>query len=500
VRAALALAAVLFLAGFTGAPAAVAATYYVAPGGADTNDGSTDAPFGTIQAAADIVNPGDIVVIRDGIYTSDGPAVVRIERSGTADQWITFRAENEWGAILDGQEFTTVHGVMVADGAGYLRFEGLQIQNTLASGFTAGEETHDIYYSRNLLHDIGRVCTDTQGDNVGFRDKRTSVRMVYDSNMLYSIGRLHLSPGCVPFTTNYQNHDDGMSLHGHGITIINNVFSGFRSGWAIQSSAGASDWLIANNTFSGPNPNRQGQIVLWEDNTNFTVANNIFHESAGAAIVLSPCANKTNVVIRNNVSTTDIAYDTDTGRNRCPQVQLSQNRVSNNLGMIDPERLNFRLGEGSPAIDIGDPTVSATVDYDGAPRPQGKGFDAGAFEFGGGKDASAPLVSISSPAAGETVSGEVTIAAEASDNVGVLGVQFLLNDENLGDEGTANGHTMSWDTTTVPNGMYVISVVARDAAGNVGTTVVTVVVENLDIHRLLRSHRIRSRMGIGQDQ
>jgi hypothetical protein len=494
-----ALAAALLITGLTAAPSAAAATYYVTPGGADTNDGSAAAPFATIQWAADIVNPGDTVVIRDGVYTSPRAEVVRVDRSGTAEQWITFRAENEWGAVLDGQDFATAQGVLLADGTGYLRFEGLQIRNTLGSGFAAGENTHDIYYYRNLLHNIGRVCSDAMGDHVGFRDKKTSIRMVYDSNVLYSIGRLHLSPGCVPFTTNYQNHDDGMSLRGHGVTIINNVFSGFRSGWAIQSADGASDWLIANNTFSQPNPNRRGQIILWRANTNFTIANNIFYEPQDAAVVLSPCSSKTNVVVRNNISTADMVYDADTGRNRCQQVQVTQNRVSTDPHLVDPDRLNFRLMEDSPAIDIADPSVAAIVDHDGSPRPQGKGYDIGAFEFpNGAVDTSAPLVSISSPAAGETVSGVVTIAAEATDDVGVMGVQVLVNDESLG-EMTGN-YAMSWDTTTVPNGMYVISVVARDAAGNAGTTAVTVMVENMgDLHGL-RSHRIRSRMSIGEDQ
>lgn len=492
------LVGALCLAAVIAAPPAAAATYYVAPGGSDSNDGSADSPFATIQWAANIVNPGDTVILRDGIYTGGPESVVTIERSGTAEQWITFRAQNEWGAILDGQDSTTIHGVMIMDGVGYVRFEGLQIQNMMASGFAAGNDTHDLYYYRNLLHDIGRICSDAQGDNVGFRDKQTSVRMVYDSNVLHTIGRLHLSPGCVPFTTNYQNHDDGMSLHGHDIKIVNNVFYNFRSGWAIQSSGGATNWLIADNTFAFPNPYRRGQIVLWQDNTNFTIANNIFYEPNGAAIELTSCSSKANVVVRNNISTGDMIYDTDTGRNRCQGVQLSQNRVSTDPGLVDPDNGNFRLRDDSLAIDIADPSVSAIVDHDGAPRPQGQGYDVGAFEFGDGKDTAAPLVSISSPAAGETISGIVTIAAEATDNVGVLSMQCMLDDETIGE--MSGDYAMSWDTTTVANGVHVISVVARDAAGNAGTTSVTVTVENLAELHSLRSHRIRSRASIGDVQ
>jgi hypothetical protein len=169
--------------------------------------------------------------------------------------------------------------------------------------------------------------------------------------------------------------------------------------------------------------------------------------------------------------------------------------------MVDPERLNFRLTKDSLALDVGEASLSPVVDHDGASRPQGKGYDLGAFEFGAGAaDTSAPLVTISSPAAGETVSGEVNIAVAATDDVAVLGVRVRVNDDDLGTEGAASDYSMSWDTTKVPNGLYVVTVMARDAAGNVGTTAVTVVVKNQEpVHRL-RSRPIRARTGSGDGQ
>src|SRR5204862_4864662 len=47
-------------------------------------------------------------------------------------------------------------------------------------------------------------------------------------------------------------------------------------------------------------------------------------------------------------------------------------------------------------------------------------------------DTTAPTVSIASPSAGTTVKGSTTITASASDNVGVSGVQFLLDGAPLG--------------------------------------------------------------------
>jgi methionine-rich copper-binding protein CopC len=99
----------------------------------------------------------------------------------------------------------------------------------------------------------------------------------------------------------------------------------------------------------------------------------------------------------------------------------------------------------------------------------------------GPADTTAPTVSVTNPANNAVVSGTVNLSANASDNVGVAGVQFLLNGANLGAEDTTSPYSVSWDTTTVANGPYVITARARDAAGNVTTsTQVNVTVTNVD--------------------
>src|SRR5262249_46719943 len=85
----------------------------------------------------------------------------------------------------------------------------------------------------------------------------------------------------------------------------------------------------------------------------------------------------------------------------------------------------------------------------------------------GSADTQVPTVSISAPTAGSTVSGSsVTVSASASDNVGVVGVQFLLDGANLGSEDTTAPYSITWDTTTATNSTHNLSAVARDAAGN----------------------------------
>src|SRR5207247_605507 len=67
----------------------------------------------------------------------------------------------------------------------------------------------------------------------------------------------------------------------------------------------------------------------------------------------------------------------------------------------------------------------------------------------------------------------------ASDNVGVVGVQFKLDGTNLGAENTTAPYVVSWNTTTASTGSHTLTAVARDAAGNTATSAtVTVTVDN----------------------
>lgn len=67
---------------------AAAATYYVSTLGNDRNTGSESSPFRTIQKAADIVQAGDTVYVRQGSYA--GFAITN--KNGTSGAWITFKA------------------------------------------------------------------------------------------------------------------------------------------------------------------------------------------------------------------------------------------------------------------------------------------------------------------------------------------------------------------------------------------------------------------------
>jgi hypothetical protein len=127
----------------------------------------------------------------------------------------------------------------------------------------------------------------------------------------------------------------------------------------------------------------------------------------------------------------------------------------------------------------------ATAPTAGAHTMQAKGYDT--FNNIGTSslvnvtvtDQTAPTAAITAPTSGSFVTGaSVAVSATASDNVGVVGVQFKVDGTNAGAEDTTSPYSTTWNTTGL-SGAHSITAVARDAAGNTTTsTAVSVTVDN----------------------
>jgi hypothetical protein len=96
-----------------------------------------------------------------------------------------------------------------------------------------------------------------------------------------------------------------------------------------------------------------------------------------------------------------------------------------------------------------------------------------------GHDIAPPTVAITSPANGASISqSSVQITATASDNVGVVGVQFQVDGQNLGPEVTTptqGVYSTTWNTAHQA-GTHTLKAIARDGDGNFGTHSVDVTV------------------------
>ncbi|UFH57947.1 choice-of-anchor Q domain-containing protein [Spirosoma sp. KNUC1025] len=104
-----------------------AATWHVSGTGNDANDGKTpETAFRNLQKAADLVQPGDVVLVGNGTYTNadkgNGSAVLNITRSGTSAAWITWKARPGhhpeirpvgWAGIQISGSYTILDGLSV---------------------------------------------------------------------------------------------------------------------------------------------------------------------------------------------------------------------------------------------------------------------------------------------------------------------------------------------------------------------------------------------------
>lgn len=393
-------------------------TYYVSPSGDDRNPGTSAEPFATIQKAADTVNPGDTVVVRDGTYTrSSGAYVINVTRGGTSGAWVTFRSENKWGAKVDAQGGGRAGATSRFSGrkyswniaANYVRVEDFDIYGGNYGGIWSNMENHDIYIYRNKIHDVGRWngCPDFNYGRAGIYQGPKTYNHTYDSNVFHTIGRL---PQGTPnrtwyrdtygvdedCTKHYYQHDHGIYLNQTRNAIIkNNIFYDLKAGWSVQA-ANNSNVTIINNTMATNRPGDGGHISLGGANNTVTIQNNVFYDPGTHACVIKDLSYwygnppDGGIVISNNI--TNITYSGSTFLTRwvnpvgtaTPRAAsfAFSNNLEQDMKLVDAPGYDFHLLSDSPAIDSGsDSNSPPAVDYDGNPRPAGARYDMGAYEF-----------------------------------------------------------------------------------------------------------------------
>lgn len=137
-------------------------------------------------------------------------------------------------------------------------------------------------------------------------------------------------------------------------------------------------------------------------------------------------------------------------------------------GTVEPSGL-FLAGAtpGGPfQLTVSAGSLSANVDVTVTPRP----------------DTEPPMVSLVQPLDGARLMGSATLSATASDDIGVTRVEFFAEGTTSLGAATASPWEAVVDTTTLSEGLHVLTARAFDAAGHVATSdAVTVVVGNVPV-------------------
>ncbi len=93
-------------------------------------------------------------------------------------------------------------------------------------------------------------------------------------------------------------------------------------------------------------------------------------------------------------------------------------------------------------------------------------------------DTTPPVVTMTNPVSGWTVSDTITLSATATDNVAVASVRFSVDGTNIGSTLFSAPYNVALDTTTLIDGTHTITAVAADTSNNAASTTVSVIVNN----------------------
>ena len=176
--------------------------------------------------------------------------------------------------------------------------------------------------------------------------------------------------------------------HANGISIYSGSDNVFIAGNKVSGAGSAITYEASSNLTFINNVVSSGQISDWFGMTgmvffyNNTFPNSSFYISSNPSYVF-----KNNVLGAGVPGTRSYNIYTTSGIS----FQTGEFAVTNlNNIFMDPENNDFRLKAGSLAIDAGT-AVSVTNDITGISRPQGAGYDIGAYEYvEGGSDPTPP--------------------------------------------------------------------------------------------------------------
>ena len=244
-------------------------TYYLSPTGSNTASGTSAAPWKSFGYALPLLQPGDALVLLDGVYTpaangrlavSCGSAGARNGRPGSP---IVVRADHEREAQLQGDGDRPFLDVL---GCADWSFEGLYVTSMDKPNFTSADNTSvststrvrlskmvwsgENRYGNSNLVVIGNSSDITVEDSELYNFHATGLVLYVSSGCtlrrlyLNSRGRLDVAGG---YTTTGPGGDEGISIYGWGTghVVENCISEGSMVGFDLESSGGTAGNLVA---------------------------------------------------------------------------------------------------------------------------------------------------------------------------------------------------------------------------------------------------------------
>jgi hypothetical protein len=178
---------------------------------------------------------------------------------------------------------------------------------------------------------------------------------------------------------------DAQAQYSHDIEYYDNIAHNNAHGFIVEAEQGgtAANVKVYNN-IAYSNSGAGFLIPYWALNDsspkqNVEFANNTSYKN-GQGIMIDSSA-IVNIIIRNNILFSNSKDINITSKVPVAQITQDHNLTTDNPLFVNPAGANFHLQSGSPAINSGTSLNAPTTDFDGNSRPQGAGYDIGAYEY-----------------------------------------------------------------------------------------------------------------------
>jgi hypothetical protein len=244
---------------------------FVAPYGNDSNAGTINSPFQTIQRAHNVAVPGDTIYVRGGTYSLPSQAV--FTRSGTSSNPIKIQNYPGETATLDGAANSTPYGhsIIRLYGASWWIIDGLRFVNSPGPAIYLANNPTNIIIRRNYFSNNIRL--DASGAAVNGGGAMSNV--LVENNDFYRNGKIDTGGGdgigfygttgsgnVIRGNRLWRNNDDGIDLfdstasilvegnwsweNGYGVTLV--ATAGDGDGFKLGSNrTGAGGHVVRNN-------------------------------------------------------------------------------------------------------------------------------------------------------------------------------------------------------------------------------------------------------------
>lgn len=293
-------------------------TYFVSTEGNDGNPGTLEAPWRTIQKAADMLSAGDTVYVREGVYEE----FVKITKSGTAQEGhITFQAYPGEQPVLEGKNLIPTgskNTQLLLQGASFITVQGFEIRGLSSdsskdylSGMKIRGGASNIAIVNNEIHDITNYASKGNAHGlIVYGDSLTPIsKILITGNRIHhlisgSSESLTLDGNIEDFTVEYNrihdNNNIGIDIIGYYNTCSSPCIDQARNGTVAHNLVYNID--TAENPAYGGKGERAAAGIYVDGGKNVIVENNEVFDSNFGVELASEIHGKTtsDVIVRNN--------------------------------------------------------------------------------------------------------------------------------------------------------------------------------------------------------